>query len=208
MGSDKPGAMGLEWWQLWLVRVKSSNSRERAVRQAEKAWDAAPRDYRDPSLSWLLPSLPFQGTPCYWDLLGPVDPGVPPGPSHLGPERFHSPQPEWRLSPKVSWLCLKHQGLLKPRREVIPECHETVSSCYRLWRRLDKTWRGRKGKGWAGRTAREKNLDKAKLSKQSPHQKESCFISLSFPASLPKGIPPHSTLINSSLELSTFFKKQ
>ena len=51
MGSDKPGAMGLEWWQLWLVRVKSSNSRERAVRQAEKAWDAAPRDYRDPSLS-------------------------------------------------------------------------------------------------------------------------------------------------------------
>lgn len=41
MGSDKPGTMGLEWWQFWLVRVKSS-TKERAVRQAEKAWDAAP----------------------------------------------------------------------------------------------------------------------------------------------------------------------
>ena len=48
----------------------------------------------------------------------------------------------------------------------------------------------RKEKKERGRTGREKNLDKAKLSKQSPHQKESCFISLSFPASLPKGISP------------------
>lgn len=69
------------------------------------------------------------------------------------------------------------------------------------------TRRGGEGRGeQEGR--REKNLDKAKLSKQSPHQKESCFISLNFPASLPKDISPPSTLINSSLELSTFFKKQ
>lgn len=193
MGSDKPGTMGLEWWQFWLVRVKSSNSRSVQSGRLRKAWDAAPRDYRDPSLSWLLPSLALPGDSLLLGLAGPHGPRVPPGPSHLGPKRFHSPQQVAYCPQKPPWLCLKHQGLLKPWREVIPECHETVSSCYRYEGGLTRRVAGRKGKGWAeGR--REKNLDKAVIQTEPPSKRVVLLISLSFPASLPKGIPPQLSL--------------
>ena len=68
---------------------------------------------------------------------------------------------------------------------------------------------GKKGEGVSRKDGEREEFRQGKvIQTESPSKKESCFISLSLPASLPKGIPPPSTLINSSLELSTFFKKQ
>lgn len=63
------------------------------------------------------PRIPF-----HRDQQHSLHPGVSAGPSHLGSEKFHGPQPERRLSPKHLY-CFKHQGLVKHQRAVIPECH-------------------------------------------------------------------------------------
>lgn len=76
-----------------------------------------------PLLSASQSILPGSQTPCCSDPLCSMHTEPQPGHNHLGPERVHGPQAEWWLSPEASWLRFKHQSLLKPQREVIPECH-------------------------------------------------------------------------------------
>lgn len=65
--------------------------------------------------------------PCFGVLPSRMYPGVLPEPIHLGPQRAHdSPPttpPPMQLSPVRPLHCHRHQGLLKPQREVIPECY-------------------------------------------------------------------------------------
>lgn len=90
MRSDKPGTMGLSGGSSGWSELNPAIQGRRAVRQAEKAWDAAPRDYRDPSL--LTASVcPSRGLPATGTCWAPWTPRVPPGPSHLGLKVPQSP---------------------------------------------------------------------------------------------------------------------
>ena len=91
-GADKPGTTGLEWWQLWLVRVKSNNSRERA------GWETM-----GSTASWLqrpIPLLTASEPALRGDSLprGPAGPRGPQGPTWI------QPSGPWKVPRPPAWM--------------------------------------------------------------------------------------------------------